>query len=343
MKHINLFDTTLRDGEQAIGFDLNVKQRAYIFNLLNSLHLNTIEFGMSNSGTEADLTKFIDSISLNSVNAQVCLLSRLVDSDIKIGAKVLNHFKHSRLQLLGVGSHIHLYKKIRIGEDKLFEIYKRSINLLQDHYNGDITFILEDASRCDLGFLFKQIEFLLASGIKGICFADTVGCMTPSQVKRIFLKIKSKFGHDISLSCHFHNDIGLATANTLAAIETGAVEEIQCTSGGIGERCGNSSLEEIIGILQLKDEYKSKYQVDVDLNDALNNLVYMFKFLKKDIYPYKPLIGKYAFTTAAGIHQDGITKDPETYSFFDPKLLSRKLEFVVNKLSSTKLLKNIQQ
>lgn len=336
MKKINLFDTTLRDGEQAIGFDLTVEQKVHIFNILKKSGLDVLEVGMANVSTENSLSEFLEHIDLSTVHSQICLLSRLNSNDIDVANNFLNNFESSRIQLLGIGSHIHLEKKMQITENELFKLYSASIERARNKFNGEISFILEDASRGDESFIFEQIEFLLESGIHHISFADTVGCMTPSQVKNLFYRLKSNFGRELKLSAHFHNDLGLATANTLAAVESGA-EEIQCTSGGIGERCGNASLEEIIGLIQLKPELSKQFFVSVDLNTMLDNMSKIFKYLDKNIDPFKPLVGKYAFSTAAGIHQNGILKDPETYSFFNPKIIGRKLDFVINKLSSKKI------
>ena len=341
MKKIKIFDTTLRDGRQAINFDMTEEQEIYIFDMISKLEVDTIEFGMANIANEKELNYLVSNPILLNSNIQACLLSRLVESDIRVAIEVLNKFKNKRIEILGVGSEIHLNKKLCISEDDLYNLYSKSIEQIKSTFDGEISFILEDASRASKGFLLRQIEFLISHGVKTISIADTVGCMTPSQVKKLFSKIKHDFGDAITLSAHFHNDLGLATANSLVAIESG-VDEIQCTCGGIGERCGNSSLEEIIGLLQLKPEISKNYYVTPELKNSLDNLNKIFKYLDKEIDPYKPLVGKYAFSTAAGIHQDGILKSPETYAYFDPSRIGRSLDFVINKLSSSKLKQQLE-
>ncbi|MFZ9034908.1 MAG: LeuA family protein [Francisellaceae bacterium] len=327
---INIFDTTLRDGEQSIGFLMSKNQKLQILEKLCEIDVfNTIELGMPVASIE-DQQVFYEASRMK-VNKTIAALSRLKRQDIILTATLLNDFSHSRIQLLCIGSELHLKKKRKLTYQEALRELNDSLHLLKNlEFSGTVSLIFEDASRGEHTFIFSQIDLALKYGIRNVVIADTVGCFLPYKAFDFIKKIVKNYPQ-LNISVHFHNDLGLATANTLCAIKAGA-KEIQTTLGGIGERCGNCPVEEVLACLKY-EEKKNNF----DIKSVVSAIDYMYDVLGKQIDVRKPIVGQHAFATCAGIHQDGINKCPEIYEFMHPEVFGRQRKFVNNRLSSNKL------
>ena len=322
MKRIKIFDTSLRDGEQGVGCCMNLLQKEAILEELDRLNLDIIELGFPAASKEdAKWVKLALSKKLKTKN---CVFTRLNKTDIDILLNVVND-ENVQVQLLGVGSEIHLEKKRHITPNESLSELKDSIQYLKKNGINDISVIFEDSTRGSHSLLSQATYICIAEKVSGISIADTVGCSTPSHIFSLIQYLKNILPENMDLGVHCHNDMGLATANTLSAIQAGATV-IQTTIGGIGERTGNCALEEVFTVLKANS---SEYNTEITINSQ--NLYkacrFVFQKLEKEIPVNKPIIGKHAFSTTAGIHQDGLMKDKSIYTHVDPELFGRKHTF----------------
>ncbi|MDP2926509.1 MAG: 2-isopropylmalate synthase [Nanoarchaeota archaeon] len=322
MRKISIFDTTLRDGEQAPGNTLSPENKLEIALGLERLGVDTIEAGFPASSRED--YKAVELVSQNVKNSYVCALARAKREDIKKAIKSLKSAKKKRLHIFLATSDLHLKSKLKLSRDEALKLISREINYAKK-YISDITFGLEDATRSDPNFLEQVIDTAIRAGANAITIADTIGYCIPKEYGKLIRRIVNLYGNKITISTHCHNDLGLATANTLAGVENGA-NEIQVTMNGIGERGGNTALEEVVMGLYVKRDY---YGCETGLNIRkifdVSKLVY--KKLRRKASSNKPIVGKNAFNHEAGVHQDGIQKNPETYELFPPELIGRKRKF----------------
>ncbi|WP_446469959.1 LeuA family protein [Xenorhabdus stockiae] len=336
MKKICFFDTTLRDGEQGIGCLLSNEKKLKLLPRLIDLGVDSIEIGMV---TDEDSEKFFYEAASSNIDFKdtyIAALCRLKPDDIERTTLALSRFKKPKLNLLCVGSEIHIRKKFDSTKDSILSMLKDSLEYIANSdYTGKVSAILEDSSRGSFDLLEEKIELLTAYHVNDICFADTTGCATPLYISNLISYFKNKFP-GIRFSVHCHNDLGLAVANSISAIDAGA-DEVQVTLGGVGERCGNASFEEIMAILSYRSEYKNRFKADIDMKDLIDLCNFYYDIINKLPHPNKPLLGKYAFSTCAGIHQNGIKKFPETYEFINPDTLGLERKFYFNRLSSSKL------
>ncbi|CDG86942.1 LeuA family protein [Xenorhabdus bovienii] len=336
MKKISFFDTTLRDGEQGIGHLLSNDKKLKLLPELVNLGVGSIEIGMV---TDEHSEKFFHEVATSDINfdnTYIASLCRLKLDDIRKTISALNRFNKSKLNLLCVGSETHISKKFGSEKKDIFIMLKDSLEYISSsNYNGKVTAILEDSSRGSFQLLEETISLLTSYHVYDICFADTTGCLTPLYMSKLITHFKNKFP-SVKFSVHCHNDLGLAVANSISAIDAG-VDEVQVTLGGVGERCGNASFEEILAILYYRNEYKSRFKTDIIMKKLIELCNFYYDVINKKPYPNKPLLGEYAFSTCAGIHQDGIKKSPETYEFINPNDLGLERKFYFNKLSSNRV------
>lgn len=333
MNDIRFFDTTMRDGEQGIGYLLTNEQKLNLLKRLIKLGVSVIELGMV---TDKESKELFEKALVIAGDTNIAALCRLNENDITQTIKVLRPFPNSTINLLCIGSELHLEKKIQISQSEALNLLNRTIMQVREmKFQGNIYAILEDSSRGSEYFLRGLIDHLIMNGIYNICFADTVGSMTPSSVRSRLNNFVKNYPN-LNLSVHFHNDLGLAVANTIEAIEAG-VKEVQVTLGGIGERCGNASFEEVIGILNNCYPYKDKIFSKIKLREIVNVCQYFYTLIGKKPNHNKPLLGENAFSTCAGIHQSAILKHPETYEFIDSESIGMKRSFHYNRLSSRKI------
>jgi len=313
-KTVKIFDTTLRDGEQVPGCKLNTSQKVIIAKKLENLGVDVIEAGFPVS-SPGDFNSVVE-ISKIIKNTSVCALSRAVKNDIKIAGESLKDAKFPRIHT-GIGtSDSHIKYKFNSTREKIIETGYNAVKYAKS-FVEDVEFYAEDAGRTDNEFLAKVCERMIEAGATVLNIPDTTGYCLPEEygekIKYLFENVKNI--HKATVSCHCHNDLGLATANSIAAIVNGA-RQIECTINGIGERAGNTSLEEVVMIMK----QHSKLNLDTNINTKLlyetSNLV--SESMGMYVQPNKAIVGANAFSHSSGIHQDGVIKNRETYEIIDP-------------------------
>jgi 2-isopropylmalate synthase len=313
--NVQIFDTTLRDGEQVPGCKLNTEQKVIIAEQLDLLGVDIIEAGfpVSSPGDFAS----VEAVSKIVKNATVCGLTRSVENDIKVAAESLRYAKKPRIHT-GIGtSDSHIKFKFRSNREAIIERAVAAVRYAKS-FVEDVEFYAEDAGRTDNEFLAKVCEEVIKAGATVLNIPDTTGYCLPQEygAKIKFLKENVKGIDKAILSCHCHNDLGLATANSIEGAINGA-RQIECTINGIGERAGNTALEEVVMIMK-QHPYLN---LDTNINTSM---LYDLSQLVSDhmgIYaqPNKAIVGANAFAHSSGIHQDGVIKNRETYEIIDPK------------------------
>ncbi len=313
--HIQIFDTTLRDGEQVPGCKLNKAQKIVIAEQLDLLGVDIIEAGfpVSSPGDFAS----VQAVSKIVKNATVCGLSRSVENDIKVAAEALQYAKIPRIHT-GIGtSDSHIKFKFNSNRDAIIERAVAAVRYAKS-FVEDVEFYAEDAGRTENEYLARVCEAVIKAGATVLNIPDTTGYCLPQEygAKIKYLKDNVKGIEKANLSCHCHNDLGLATANSIEGVINGA-SQIECTINGIGERAGNTALEEVVMIIK----QHPALQLDTNVNTSM---LYGISQLVSDnmgIYtqPNKAIVGANAFAHSSGIHQDGVIKNRETYEIIDPK------------------------
>jgi len=314
-KNVQIFDTTLRDGEQVPGCKLNTEQKLVIAEQLDFLGVDIIEAGFPVS-SPGDF-KSVEAISKLIKHATVCGLTRSVQNDIKVAAEALKYAKKPRIHT-GIGtSDSHIQFKFKSNRE---DILKRAFNAVSyaKSFVEDVEFYAEDAGRTDNEFLARVCETVIKAGATVLNIPDTTGYCLPHEygAKIKYLRENVKDIDKAILSCHCHNDLGLATANSIEGVINGA-RQIECTINGIGERAGNTALEEVVMIL------KQHPYLNLDTNIKTEMLYGISQLVSESmgIYtqPNKAIVGANAFAHSSGIHQDGVIKNRETYEIIDPK------------------------
>ena len=314
---IHVFDTTLRDGEQVPGCQLNTEEKVEIAKDLESLGVDVIEAGFPVS-SPGDFNS-VSEISKNVKESIICGLSRAVVMDIDTAAMALKEAKRKRLHT-GIGaSDMHIKYKFNSTREKILAQAVSAVKYARKYFD-DIEFYAEDAGRADQDFLAKMVEEVIKAGATVINIPDTTGYTLPKEYgsKINFLMNTVPNIDKAILSVHCHNDLGLATANTLAGIQNGA-RQVEVTMNGIGERAGNTSLEEIIMILKAHPCLKLYSEIDtlkiLELSKKVSRMMNM------PVQRNKAIVGENAFSHSSGIHQDGFLKNRENYEIIDPSEL----------------------
>ncbi|MDW5287444.1 2-isopropylmalate synthase [Formosa sp. PL04] len=313
--NIQIFDTTLRDGEQVPGCKLNKEQKVIIAKRLDILGVDVIEAGfpVSSPGDFAS----VEAISKIVKNATVCGLTRSVENDIKVAGEALRYAKRSRIHT-GIGtSDSHIKFKFNSNRDAIIERAVRAVRYAKT-FTEDVEFYAEDAGRTDNDYLARVCEAVIAAGATVLNIPDTTGYCLPNEygAKIKYLMENVKGIEKAILSCHCHNDLGLATANSIEGVINGA-RQIECTINGIGERAGNTALEEVVMILK----QHPTLNLDTNINTSLLYSTSQMVSEHMGIYtqPNKAIVGANAFAHSSGIHQDGVIKNRETYEIINPK------------------------
>ena len=311
---VHIFDTTLRDGEQVPGCKLNTQQKLHIAIRLDELGVDVIEAGFPIS-SPGDFHS-VEEISKVVSNASVCGLTRAVQNDIDVAAQALQHAKHPRIHT-GIGtSDSHIKHKFNSSRKKIIE---RAVGAVKHakKYVDDIEFYAEDAGRTDNDFLAKVCEEVIKAGASVLNIPDTTGyCLPEDYGAKIKYLVENVKGIEKAIiSCHCHNDLGLATANSIAGAVNGA-RQIECTINGIGERAGNTSLEEVVMIMRQHPHL----QLDTNINTKLlyDTSRMVSESMGMSVQANKAIVGANAFAHSSGIHQDGVIKNRETYEIIDP-------------------------
>ena len=312
---VKIFDTTLRDGEQVPGCKLDTKDKLKLAIHLDNLGVDILEAGFPIS-SPGDFESVVE-ISKNIKNASVCALSRANEKDIEVAAESLKHAVKPRIHT-GIGtSDIHIKYKFNSNKDSIIELAKKSVSYAK-RFVEDIEFYAEDAGRTENEFLAKVCEEVIKSGATVLNIPDTTGYCLPSEYgeKIKFLKENVEGINDVTISCHCHNDLGLATANSISGVINGA-RQIECTINGIGERAGNTSLEEVVMIMR----QHPNLNLDTNINSKLLYITSqkVSELMGMPVQPNKAVVGSNAFAHSSGIHQDGVIKKRETYEIIDPK------------------------
>jgi 2-isopropylmalate synthase len=313
--NVEIFDTTLRDGEQVPGCKLNKSQKLVIAEKLDLLGVDVIEAGFPVS-SPGDFES-VDAVSKVVKSAIVCALSRSVENDIKIAAQALKNAKFPRIHT-GIGtSDSHIKYKFNSNKDAIIERAVSAVKYAKS-FVEDVEFYAEDAGRTDNEYLARVCEAVIKAGATVLNIPDTTGYCLPNEYgeKIRFLKENVKGIEKAKLSCHCHNDLGLATANSIEGVLNGA-RQIECTINGIGERAGNTALEEVVMIMKQHPSLK----FDTNINTSMLYSVSQLVSENMGIYtqPNKAIVGANAFAHSSGIHQDGVIKNRETYEIIDPK------------------------
>lgn len=311
---VEIFDTTLRDGEQVPGCKLDTKSKLEIAEQLDLLGVDIIEAGFPIS-SPGDFHS-VEEVAKLVKNARVCGLTRAVQKDIEVAANALKHAKRPRIHT-GIGtSDSHITHKFKSTREEIIERAVKAVAYAKT-FVEDVEFYAEDAGRTDNEFLARVCEAVVAAGATVLNIPDTTGYCLPEEygAKMAYLKANVKGIHKATLSCHCHNDLGLATANAIAGAAHGA-RQIECTINGIGERAGNTALEEVVMIM--KQHPTLNLYTDVN-NRMLNHLSQLVSDrMGMAVQANKAIVGANAFAHSSGIHQDGVIKNRETYEIIDP-------------------------
>ena len=313
-EHVKIFDTTLRDGEQVPGCKLATEKKLVIAERLDQLGVDIIEAGfpISSPGDFAS----VEAIAKLVKNATVCGLTRAVKKDIEVAADALKYAKIPRIHT-GIGtSDSHIKYKFNSTRDQIIERAVAAVSYAKN-FVEDVEFYAEDAGRTDNEFLARVCEAVVAAGATVLNIPDTTGYCLPEEygAKIKYLKENVKGIDKATLSCHCHNDLGLATANSIAGVLNGA-RQIECTINGIGERAGNTSLEEVVMIMRQHPTLNLDTRVDSKLLYSTSQLV--SESMGMMVQPNKAIVGANAFAHSSGIHQDGVIKNRETYEIMNP-------------------------
>lgn len=311
---VQIFDTTLRDGEQVPGCKLNTQQKLIIAERLDMLGVDIIEAGFPIS-SPGDF-KSVEEISKIIKNATVCGLTRSVKKDIEVAAEALKHAKRPRIHT-GIGtSDSHIKFKFNTTKEKIIERAVEAVKYAKT-FVEDVEFYAEDAGRTDNEFLARVCEAVVKAGATVLNIPDTTGYCLPEEYgeKIKYLKENVKGIEKAILSCHCHNDLGLATANSISGVRNGA-RQIECTINGIGERAGNTALEEVVMVLRQHPTLGLDTRINSQLLYSTSRLV--SESMGMPVQPNKAIVGANAFAHSSGIHQDGVIKNRETYEIIDP-------------------------
>ena len=317
---IVIFDTTLRDGEQSPGFSMNLNEKIRMAEALTELGIDVMEagFAIASPGDFESVKAIAESIGQRADTPVIASLARAGQMDVLRAAEALKPAKRRRIHIVIATSDLHMQQKLRLSPEEVIQATIDSVTLARQHAD-DVEWSAEDATRSDPDFLCRVVEAAIRAGATTINLPDTVGYALPEDMARMYADIRTRVpGADqIILSTHNHNDLGLAVANTIAAIRAGA-RQVECTINGIGERAGNASLEEIVMAIRTRRD-----AIPVDNGIVTTNILRVSKLLSTitgfDVQPNKAIVGRNAFAHEAGIHQDGVLKNAATYEIMTPE------------------------
>ena len=322
---------TIRDGMQQTSIKKDVATKKKVITEISKSKIHSVEIGMCDTIQDLNILKGYMRILRKDQSGVV--LTRLIESSIDLAFQLYSMFPNTVIKLLVPVSKMHITEKLKTRED----IYLKRLERILDYSKEKslhVDMVLEDSTRANREFLFQVLDIVSNYEVGFVTLADTVGCSTPDEYGKMFSDIHSRFPA-LKLSAHCHNDLGLATANTVAAIMNHA-SQIETTFLGIGERAGNTSLDEVIAILQ-----KKKFdEIDFDLQTVYQLSIKISDILEYDVAPTKPIIGKNVFVHESGIHQDGTMKNIEMYQYLLPNELGipNSTNYTISGISSKKVL-----
>jgi 2-isopropylmalate synthase len=329
---VRVFDTSLRDGEQAPGFSMTAGEKLRLAHQLDALGVDIIEAGFP-IASDGDFTA-VRAIAAAVRRPVIAGLARAVKADVDRAARALEGAAHPRIHVFLATSDLHLRDKLRISRRECVEQAAAAVRLAR-RYVGDVEFSAEDATRSDLDFLGDVAEAVVAAGATTVNLPDTVGYALPDDVTRMFAAVRDRVGPAVTLSAHCHDDLGLAVANSLAAVQAGA-RQVECTINGIGERAGNASLEEFVMALHVRqDRLPLATAIRTSALCATSRM--LSDIVAVPVPPNKAIVGANAFAHEAGIHQDGVLKNPLTYEIMRPEMVGAAgTRMIVGKHSGTR-------
>jgi 2-isopropylmalate synthase len=327
---ITIFDTTLRDGEQAPGFSLKVDEKLALARQLDVLGVDVIEAGFP-IASEAD-AEAVRTIASEVTRPVIAALARCRHDDIERAGQSLKPARRSRIHTFIATSDLHLSRKLNISREQCLDQAIAAVTQARG-FTDDVQFSAEDATRSDVEFLCRVIEAVIQAGASTINLPDTVGYSTPDEMSAFFTQILGKVPNaDRAIfSAHCHDDLGLAVANTLTAMQAG-VRQVECTINGIGERAGNASLEEIVMATHVRRD-RLPYEIGINTQAIYATSQLLSKLTGEPVQANKAIVGRNAFAHEAGIHQDGMLKDRRTYEIMRPEDVGVQTTLVLGKHS----------
>ena len=337
--NIIIFDTTLRDGEQSPGVSMSVDDKINIAIQLEKMGVDVIEAGFA-FASPADF-EAIQKISQVVKNATICSLARATQKDIDCAYEALKNANKKRIHTFIATSDIHLKYKLKKTQDEVIEMVKNSVSYAKSKCS-DIEWSAEDATRTEIGFLIKCVKTAIQSGATTINLPDTVGYCYPQEYQKMFENVITEVNKEIDtsniiFSTHCHNDLGMATANAISGAIGGA-RQIECCINGIGERAGNTAMEEVVMAFKVKKGLGFDTNIDTKKIKKISDTIRDISGFT--IQPNKAIVGKNAFLHESGIHQDGVLKHKSTYEIIDPANVGIKTDnIVLGKLSGRSALK----
>ena len=327
---LTIFDTTLRDGEQAPGFSLRIDEKLKLARQLRTLGVDIIEAGFP-IASEAD-AEAVRMVSTHVRGPVIAALARCNARDIERAAWALEPAPRRRIHVFIATSDLHLERKLRMSREECLRVAMSAVRLARNH-TDDVQFSAEDATRSDPDFLCQMIEAVIQSGANTINLPDTVGYSTPDEVAEFFRSVIARVpsSDQVTFSAHCHDDLGLAVANTLAALGAGA-RQVECTINGIGERAGNASLEEIVMAIRVRAD-RLPYSTNIETREIFASSQLLTALTGEGVQANKAIVGRNAFAHEAGIHQDGMLKDRRTYEIMRPEEVGVTATLVLGKHS----------
>lgn len=322
--NVIIFDTTLRDGEQALKASLTVKEKLQIALALERLGVDIMEVGFPvSSAGDFDSVK---TIAQNIKNSRVCALSRAVDKDIDVAAEALKVAEAFRIHTFIATSALHVEAKLKRSFDDVVEMAIRAVKRARG-YTDDVEFSCEDAGRTGIDNICRIVEAAIKAGATTVNIPDTVGYCLPTQYGSIIADVVNLVPNidKAVISVHCHNDLGMATANSLTAVLNGA-RQIECTINGIGERAGNTALEEVVMAIKTRQDMFNGLDTRINTQEIHRVSQMVSQLCNMPIQPNKAIVGSNAFAHSSGIHQDGMVKNKNTYEIMSPETIGLKKE-----------------
>ena len=323
---IIVFDTTLRDGEQSPGYSMNIAEKMYLASQLEKLRVDVLEAGFPAS-SEGDF-EAVQMIAKKVRNVEIAALARTSKEDIDTAWSAIKEAEHPRLHIFIATSDIHLQHKLQLNRDQVLAKAVDAVTYAKQ-FTDNIEFSAEDGSRTDRNFICRIFEAVISAGATTVNLPDTVGYAIPSEFADLIAYIKANtpnIGKAI-LSVHCHDDLGLATANTLASIGAGA-QQVEVTVNGIGERAGNTSLEEVVMAIHARRNYLNCF-TEINTKEIYPSSHLLAMITGIPVQPNKAIVGANAFAHEAGIHQDGVLKNKTTYEIMEPAEIGLKANRLV--------------
>ncbi len=327
---LTIFDTTLRDGEQSPGFSMNTSEKLQLARQLELLGVDILEAGFPIASD--DDAHAVSLIATEIRKPVIAALARCNPADIERAGESLKPAERSRIHTFIATSDLHLERKLHLTREQCMDALTASVKQARG-YTNDVEFSAEDATRSDMDFLCQVVERAIETGATTINLPDTVGYCTPEEIEEFFTEVRTRVPNadQAVFSAHCHDDLGLAVANSLAAVRAG-VRQIECTINGIGERAGNASLEEIVMATHVRPD-RLPYESTVQTRELFRTSQLLSSLTHEAVQANKAIVGRNAFAHEAGIHQDGVIKDRRTYEIMRPEDIGAESTLVLGKHS----------